>query len=160
MTSGGLRSREKLCCVAANRYSKAGFRICHARASLHWEPKNGLVSILPQEYRDTNGSRIVIQIGGVYTTFCKEGGMLLQKHRNRNERCIAIILFKSMGVRGRFDSPDKWGVCDSRASSLIQCVKCCQGWLAFASALLDPPHPGCLGPQQSLPRPLAASHLS
>ena len=32
-------------------------------------------------------------------------GMLFQKHRDRNGRCTAI-LFKSIGVRGRFDSPD------------------------------------------------------
>ena len=31
--------------------------------------------------------------------------MLLQKYRDRNGRCIAI-LFKSIGVRGRFDSPE------------------------------------------------------
>ena len=30
----------------------------------------------------------------------------MQKYRDRNGRCIAI-LFKSIGVRGRFDSPDK-----------------------------------------------------
>ena len=36
--------------------------------------------ILLQKHRDTNGSRIVIQVGGVYTTFCQEGGILLQKH--------------------------------------------------------------------------------
>ena len=29
-----------------------------------------LTLILLQKYRDTNGRRIVIQIGGVYTTFC------------------------------------------------------------------------------------------
>ena len=29
---------------------------------------------------DTNGSRIVMQIGGVYTTFCQEEGILLQKY--------------------------------------------------------------------------------
>ena len=62
--------------------------------------------ILLQKYRDTNGRRIVIQIGGAYTTFCQEEGILLQKYRDRNGRCIAI-LFKSIGVRGRFDSPDK-----------------------------------------------------
>ena len=39
-----------------------------------------LTLILPQKYRDTNGSRIVIQIGGVYTTFCQEEGILLQKY--------------------------------------------------------------------------------
>ena len=42
-----------------------------------------------QKYRDTNGSRIVIQIGGVYTTFCQEEGILLEKYRDRNGRCIA-----------------------------------------------------------------------
>ena len=47
----------------------------------------------------------MIQIGGVYTNFCSEEGILLQKYRDRNGRCIAI-LFKSIGVRGRFDSPD------------------------------------------------------
>ena len=47
----------------------------------------------------------MIQIGGVYTTLCQEKGILLQKYRDRNGRCIAI-LFKSIGVRGRCDSPD------------------------------------------------------
>ena len=32
-------------------------------------------------------------------------GILLQKYRDRNWRCIAI-LFKSIGVRGRFNSAD------------------------------------------------------
>ena len=68
-----------------------------------------LTPILLQKYRDTNGRRIVIQIGGVYTTFCQKEGILLQKYRDRNGRCIAILL-KSIGVRGRFDSPDLcWG---------------------------------------------------
>ena len=39
-----------------------------------------LTLILLQKYRDANGSRIVIQSGGVYTTFCQEGGILLQKY--------------------------------------------------------------------------------
>ena len=39
-----------------------------------------LTLILLQKYRDTNGSRIVIQIGGVYTTLCQEEGILLQKY--------------------------------------------------------------------------------
>ena len=47
----------------------------------------------------------MIQIGGVYTTFCQKEGILLQKYRDRNGRCIAI-LFKSIRVRGRFDSPE------------------------------------------------------
>ena len=53
----------------------------------------------------------MIQIGSVYTTFCQEEGILLQKYADRNGRCIAI-LFESIGggggggVRGRFDSPE------------------------------------------------------
>ena len=47
----------------------------------------------------------MIQIGGVHTTFCQEEGILLQKYRDRNGRCI-MILSKSVGVRGRFYSPD------------------------------------------------------
>ena len=47
----------------------------------------------------------MIQIGGVYTTFCQEEGILLQKYQDGNGRCIAT-LFKSIGVRSRFDSPD------------------------------------------------------
>ena len=47
----------------------------------------------------------MIQIGGVYTTVCQEEGILLQKYRDRNGRCIAI-LFKCIGVRGRFDPPE------------------------------------------------------
>ena len=58
---------------------------------------------LLQKYRDTNGRRIVIQIGGVYTTFFQEEGILLQKYRDRNGRCIAM-LFRSIGVRGQLDS--------------------------------------------------------
>ena len=46
----------------------------------------------------------MIQIG-VCTTFCEEEGILLQKHRDKNGRRIAI-LFKRIGVEGRFDSPD------------------------------------------------------
>ena len=47
----------------------------------------------------------MIQIGGVYTTFCQKEGILLQKYRDRNGRCIAI-LFRSIGVRGRWDTPE------------------------------------------------------
>ena len=61
--------------------------------------------VLLQEHRYTNGRRIVMQIGAVYTTLCQEEGMLLQTYRDRNGRCIAI-LFKCIGVKGRFDSPD------------------------------------------------------
>ena len=38
----------------------------------------------------------MIHIGGVYTTFCQEGGILLQQYRDGNGRCIAI-LFKVSG---------------------------------------------------------------
>ena len=58
-----------------------------------------LTLILLQKYRDTNGSRIVMQIGGVYTTFCQKEGILLQKYRDRNGRCIAI-LFRSIRGQG------------------------------------------------------------
>ena len=64
-----------------------------------------LTLILLLKYRDTNGRRIVIRIGGVCTTFCQEEGILSQKYRDRNGRCIAI-LFKSISVRGRCDSPE------------------------------------------------------
>ena len=60
-----------------------------ARVSRYkWEP-----------YRDTNWQCI-------YTTFCQKKGILLQKYRDGNGRRIAIP-FKSIGVRGRFDSPEK-----------------------------------------------------
>ena len=38
----------------------------------------------------------MIQIGGVYKVFCQEEGMLVQKYRDRNGRCIPI-LFKVSG---------------------------------------------------------------
>ena len=61
-----------------------------------------LTMIFLQKHRDTNGRHIVMHIGGVCAAFCQEGGMLLQTYRDRNGRCIAI-LFKSIGVGGRFD---------------------------------------------------------
>ena len=57
------------------------------------------------KYRDTNGRRIEIQIGGIYTTLCQENGIFLQKYRGGNGRCIAK-LFKSIGVGVRCDSPE------------------------------------------------------
>ena len=47
----------------------------------------------------------MIQIGGVYIAFCQEKGILVQKYRDRNGRYIAM-LFRSIGIRGRFDSPE------------------------------------------------------
>ena len=65
-----------------------------------------LTLILLEKHRDTNGSRIMIQIGGVYVRLsAKRTPILLQKYRDRNGRCGAM-LFKSIGVRGRCDSPD------------------------------------------------------
>ena len=49
-----------------------------------------------------------MQIGGVSTTFCHEEGMLLQKHRDRNGTCNAVLC-RSIGVWGRFDSTDATG---------------------------------------------------
>ena len=62
--------------------------------------KRPLTRILLQKYRDTNGRRIVIQIGGVYTTFCQEEGILLQKYRDRKGRCIAILFIKKYRGQG------------------------------------------------------------
>ena len=57
-----------------------------------------LTLILLQKYRDTNGRRIVIQIGGgAYAIFCKEEGILVQKYRDGNGRCIAILFKKHWG---------------------------------------------------------------
>ena len=85
--------------------------VCHGKRGVSlWggEFQRPLTLILLQKYRDTNGSRIAIQIGAVHTTLCQEEGILLQKYRDRTGRCIAI-LFKSIGVRGRFHSPDIMG---------------------------------------------------
>ena len=57
--------------------------------------------ILLQKYRDTNGSHVVIQIGGVYTAFCQEEGIHLHKYRDRIGRCIAILA-NTIGVGSRF----------------------------------------------------------
>ena len=48
---------------------------------------------------------------------CQEEGILLQNYRARSGRCLAM-LFKSIRVRGRFDSPDKqrWSS-DARAGA-------------------------------------------
>ena len=33
----------------------------------------------------------MIHIGGVYTTFCQDEDILLQKYLDRNGRCVAIL---------------------------------------------------------------------
>ena len=68
--------------------------------------------IFLQNDRDTNGSRTVIQIGGVCTTFCQEGGILLQKYRDRDGRRIAI-LYESMKT-----------VCANSLPKLFLCASC------------------------------------
>ena len=55
-------------------------------AHYDWSVPTTPYLILLRKYRDTNGSRIVIQIGGVYTTFCQAKGILLQKYRDTNGR--------------------------------------------------------------------------
>ena len=67
-----------------------------------------LTLILPQKYRDTNGRRIVIQIGGVYTTSCHREGIHLQKYAIEMGG-VSRYFFTYIGVRGRFDSPDSLG---------------------------------------------------
>ena len=47
----------------------------------------------------------MIQIGGTYATFQTSGGHTFAKNHDRNGRCITI-LFKSIGVTGRFGSPE------------------------------------------------------
>ena len=64
-----------------------------------------LTLTLLQKHRDTKWEPYRDTIGGVSTTFCQEEGILLQKYHDGNGRCIAI-LFKNIGVRGRFDSPE------------------------------------------------------
>ena len=52
-----------------------------------------------EAYRDTNWWCIYY--------FLPRGGHTFAKVCHRNGRCVAI-LFKCIGVRGRFDSPDFW----------------------------------------------------
>ena len=64
-----------------------------------------LTLILLQKYRDTNGRRIVIQIGGVYTTFCNREGIHLQKYAIEMGG-VSRYFFTCIGVRGLLDPPD------------------------------------------------------
>ena len=47
----------------------------------------------------------MIQIGGVYTTFCHREGIHLQKYAIEMGG-VSRYFFTCIGVRGRFDSPD------------------------------------------------------
>ena len=65
---------------------------------------------LLQKHRDTMGAvseyKLVMHIIiSLFTTSCQESGILVQKNRDRNGRCVAM-LFTSIGVRDRFDSPE------------------------------------------------------
>ena len=64
-----------------------------------------LTRILLQKYRDTNGRRIVIQIGGVYTTFCHRESIHLQKYAIEMGG-VSRYFFTCIGVRGQFDFPE------------------------------------------------------
>ena len=69
-----------------------------------------LTLILPQKYRDTNGRRIVIHIGGVYTTFCHREGIHLIKCAIEMGG-VSRYFFTCIGVRGRVDSPEDSDPC-------------------------------------------------
>ena len=56
--------------------------------------KDGNTSV---NYPHANGSHIVIQMGGVYSTSSQEEGVLVHKHRDRNGRCIARHTHKYRG---------------------------------------------------------------
>ena len=53
-------------------------------------PQRPLTPIFLQKHGDINGSHLLLKRGVVQTTSNQEGGMLLQKHRGRSGRCIAI----------------------------------------------------------------------
>ena len=109
-----------------------------------------LTLILLQKYRDTNGRRIAIQIGGAYTTFCQEEGILLQKYRHRNGRCIAI-LFKSVGVRGRCDSLETLSVTSGTSQRKSRDIP--PKFFGFLWALKDIPNPWAPAPSRGRPPP-------
>ena len=107
---------------------------------------------LLQKHCDTDGRGIVIQIGGAYTTFCQNEGILLQKYRDRNGRCITI-LFKGIRVRGRFDSSEK-----------DPCLKPFWNWTGSVYPLLDiiihhcPTYQLHLSPERHIRNQEAQSH--
>ena len=72
-------------CTGANYYINSSQRII---LGVFQRP---LTLILLKKHRDTNGRRIVIQIGGVHSTFCQGEDILLPKYRDRNGRCIAML---------------------------------------------------------------------
>ena len=52
----------------------------------------------------------------------KKMWVLWQKYRDRNGRCIAILVIKSIAVRGRFHSPEK--CCALRVVFCLSLAKC------------------------------------
>ena len=67
----------------------------------------------------------------------------MPKYRDRNGRCIAII-FKSIGVRGRFDSPDSRDFRHYRHYSTVEPPKRVVGW--SAGRHVDHPSGGQVSP--------------
>ena len=57
----------------------------------------------------------MIQIGGVYTTFCQREGILLQKYAIEMGG-VSRYFFACIGVRGRFDSPEMLRACQGPQS--------------------------------------------
>ena len=107
--SSHCQNNESDCCNVA-QFPRECLRIfgCCAHIS-GGVPTTPLHLILLQKYADTYGSRIVIQVGDLQLRERERErereGVLSQKYRDRNGRCIAI-LFESVGVGGRFDSRD------------------------------------------------------
>ena len=78
------------CAIPEAPFRRVGLWLHEKLGVFQWP----LTLILLQKYPDTNGRHIVIQIGGVYTTFCQKEGILLQKYRTRNGRRIAILTLR------------------------------------------------------------------
>ena len=83
----------------------------------------------------------MIQMGGVYTTFCHREGILLQKYAIEMGG-VSRYFFTCIGVRGRFDSPESGGfggpVWDTEAGVCIPMNQggCC-GFEPATAALLS-----------------------
>ena len=46
----------------------------------------------------------MIQVGGAYAAFCQDEGILLQKYRDRNGRCVLGLLYKALPLKPRIFS--------------------------------------------------------
>ena len=107
----------------------------YCRGFSHGKPHFGKLSSLPPNPPSKAKQKIIIVSPSL--TFCQEEGILLQNFRDRNGRCIAIP-FKSIWVRGRFDSPEKGGSgWPQRGKIVAIAIRGCMVWL-WASALATP----------------------